>query len=698
MKHYPAHLIERLNSEADLVGIIKKHTVLKPAGVEFKGCCPFHGEKTPSFFVNPQTNLYYCFGCGAKGNAISFLVDFERLSFVEAVKELSQRTGIELPAQDDKKYQYARKSKSAPAKAPLANPISAKPISAKTASSAHLVNSRATSSIASDNALAQSSFGDSRYQSEDGYEVGRYDQADDGYHNHAAAYSQPSALEETTNWHKETSDLYEETGDLYELLEQVAKFYQEKLQKNLLARNYLVQRGLSEQSIIDFGLGYAPEGWQHLQEAFAKESEGLTLLGLIRKSKSGRVFNLFRERIMFPIKDRQGRVVGFAGRALDDTVLPKYLNSTDSVVFNKQHILYGFYEARQKRATNWLLVEGYLDVIALYQAGIYGAVAPMGTALGEQQIKALLRLTDTLTLCFDGDNAGQKAAMRAVSVAMPILPDDKTLRFLMLPSEHDPDSYVKAYGKHAMQALINKALSLSDFLYHHLSLRYDLTLPEQKAAAMAQFKALTQTLPKGSSLRFWLNGDMYERLRGKKSPKVIGATTTRLYSTQEQLWLTLLYSPHCLQENPLETLYQSVLPSLEEPHDVPKLPDWEALGLVDFVAAVQTLLPFLHTPDSLQAIDANAHMVLSALGDPVPQNTLKTHWRDFATHAYAHPAEDAKLLLQELLCQRVVDVLQEQQANCQSLALANIYKKRILAFRHFDQTKLKPLVNQEYLS
>lgn len=683
MKHYPAHLIERLNSEADLVGMIKKHTVLKPAGVEFKGCCPFHGEKTPSFFVNPQTNLYYCFGCGVKGNAISFLVDFERLTFVEAVKELSQKTGIELPADDEKKYRYSRKTQSTKAKF-ISSPSTPLPNSAAQTQS----DKASLSGLTQEHALGGQA---PRISLDKGNKTSDvYDKTGVSYDTAKNVYE-----EVVDGLHDKTGDLYEETGDLYELLSKIAQFYQNELSKNLLARNYLVARGLSEQSLKTFGLGYAPEGWQHLQEAFASELEGLELLGLLRKSKTGRVFNLFRERIMFPIKDRQGRVVGFAGRALDDNVLPKYLNSTDSVVFSKQHILYGFYEARQKRAKDWLLVEGYLDVIALYQAGIYGAVAPMGTALGEHQIKTLLKITDTLTLCFDGDNAGQKAAMRAVSVAMPILPDDKTLRFLMLPSEHDPDSYVKAHGQQAMQALINEALSLSDFLYHHLSGRFDLTLPEQKAAAMAQFKALTQTLPKGSSLRFWLNGDMYERLKGKKSPQIAARATARLYSTQEQLWLTLLYSPHFLQNDPLSELYQAVLPTLDEPCDAPKLPDWDKLGLGAFVAAVQTLLPFLHTPISRQAIDANAHMVLSALGDQKLQNTLKTHWRDFVAHAYAHPADNTKLLFQELLCQRIIDVLQQEQGRCQSLALANLYKKRILAFRHFDKTKLKPLVDEQ---
>ncbi|MEO1849041.1 MAG: DNA primase, partial [Psychrobacter sp.] len=293
----------------------------------------------------------------------------------------------------------------------------------------------------------------------------------------------------------------DQDGNLYELLEQIQQFYQHNLHTHPHAKQYFLSRGLTEETFETFGLGYAPFGWQHLEHQFPQDIEGLKALGLVRQSESGRDYDLLRDRVIFPIRDNQGRTIGFGGRALDDEVKPKYINSSDSPVFHKQHVLYGYYESRQQRANDWLVVEGYMDVIALYQAGIYGAVASMGTAINESQISRLLTLNPTLTLSFDGDSAGQKAAWRTLEVALPVLADDKELRFLTLPNNHDPDTFIKSHGSDAMREQISQAMPLSQYIFAYLSERYDMSLAEGKAKLMSQVRSLTTALPKGSSFR-----------------------------------------------------------------------------------------------------------------------------------------------------------------------------------------------------
>ena len=309
-------------------------------------------------------------------------------------------------------------------------------------------------------------------------------------------------------------------GDLYDLLVSISEFYQSNLRNNSRAMAYFKERGLTDNTIEEFKLGYAPTGWQHLEQAFPRDIEGLKALGLVRKSEKGRDYDLLRDRVIFPIRDNQGRVIGFAGRALDNEVKPKYINSSDSPVFHKQHVLYGYYESRQHKANDWLVVEGYMDVIALYQAGIYGAVASMGTAINESQISRLLQLNPTLTLCFDGDSAGQKAAWRTLEVALPVLSDDKELRFLSLPGGHDPDTYVALQGVEAMREQIKNAMPLSQYIFAYLSERYDLSLAEGKAKLMSQVRQLTNNLPKGSSFKYLLNNDIYQKLGGRKGQKL----------------------------------------------------------------------------------------------------------------------------------------------------------------------------------
>lgn len=637
--HIPSHILEQINAQADLVAIIRKHTVLKPAGKEFKGCCPFHGEKTPSFFVNPQNNLYYCFGCGVKGNAISFLVDFERLTFTEAVKELAQKTGIDLP-KDDHSTQYPKTPTARlpvpPADLPTDTPNPSIPPSAPT--------------------------------------------------NPPATPTQAQKNHDTNN--------HDTKGDLYQLLQAVSRFYQSMLHQYPKALAYFQKRGLSAQTIAHFELGYAPEGWQHLQQAFADDIEGLKIVGLIRQSQHGSWFNLFKDRVIFPIKNTQGQIVGFAGRALDDSVLPKYINSSDSVIFQKQQILYGLYESKKQRAKDWLVVEGYMDVISLFQAGILGAVAPMGTALHERQLAYLFKFNNTLTLSFDGDAAGQKAALRALQTAMPILDDSKSLRFLVLPDQNDPDSFVRQYGAPALQEHLQKALSLSDFLFWITSQKYDLKRAEDKAQFIAEIKQITALLPKGSSLRWWLNDDMFRRLRGTHFAKTTPKTAILPITPDIQLVLCIVFCPALPSVYSLQHLYQNTgLLTLDAQfgEHAPPLPTWQTLGiegLQELLHNIQNLHAFLDIDDiplDPKAIDARAHFITATLHNTTLQKTLSLHWRDFL-HQCCTTNTDISVLFQELLCQSVIAFLQKQHQNCTTLMLSKLYKQRIFLLNQYDKT------------
>ncbi|UNU73401.1 DNA primase [Moraxella nasovis] len=669
-------VIEQLNSHADLVGMIRKHTALKPAGRELKGCCPFHGEKTPSFFVNPQTNLYYCFGCGAKGNPITFLRELERMTFIEAVKHLSDQTGIELPKDDEfaKKISYKKSAKSKPVFQSSAKPSINPP-------NQHL-NSQSTTAqsnnIQNNNNVITNEPFDTIFTDEDKISDGAFI----------------------------INQVEDEQGDLYTLLANVCRYYQSQLWNTPFALSYFQNRGLTQETIHTFELGFAPHGWQVLTQAFAQDLEGLKILGLVRQSqKTGEYYDFFRERVIFPIKDRQGRVVGFAGRSLGDD-MPKYINSSESPVFQKQHILYGLYEARQAKANDFLMVEGYMDVIALHQAGIYGAVAPMGTAANERQIAQLLKYNDVLTLCFDGDNAGQRAAWRTLEVAAPVLPDGKQLKFLTLPNQHDPDTFIKQHGAAAMVEQIAHASNLSDYVFGVLARRYDLKLPENKAAAMAELKELAAKLPKGSSFRWWLNNDIYQKLSGKnlqKTQLLDQANYDTNVNHNIQLYLCLLYAPQILLTDPLSDIltqsgavdvHADFIDKLEQQElHLPELPTWKSIGdeaLSLFVSTIKELITLSQSMD-LAGFDLTdtdpknrAYFIIASLPNPSLQDMLASQWQDFYQQI-SQQSVNIQFLFQELLSQALQETLQKQHKNSKNLILSEIHKRRLQAVIHWDK-------------
>ena len=394
----PESFIQELINRVDIYDVINKSVPLKKAGANYSACCPFHNEKSPSFTVSPTKQFYHCFGCGAHGTSIGFLMEYQGLSFVEAVHELAKIAGMIVP-------QETRDADNKP---------------------------------------------------------------------------QQKAI-----------------PGMQEALQSALDYYRTELKKSPRAIEYLKGRGLSGQVAANFQMGYAPAGWQNLQSVFSEyESEVLETIGLVVKNEQGKRYDRFRDRIMFPIHDQKGQVIGFGGRVINPEDTPKYYNSPETPLFQKGHELYGLFMARRamREAGRALVVEGYMDVVALAQYGINYAVAALGTATTPFHIAKLTRQTDEIVFCFDGDNAGLKAAWRAAMNALPALTDGLKLSFLFLPSEHDPDSFVREFGKEAFEAKMKAALPLSQYIIQHLSADNQLQSQEDKVRFLNDAEPILQQI------------------------------------------------------------------------------------------------------------------------------------------------------------------------------------------------------------
>ena len=385
----PQDFIDDLLAQTDIVDVIEPYVPLKKSGANYMACCPFHKEKSPSFSVSPAKQFYHCFGCGAHGSAIGFVMQYQNLGFAEAVQQLADRIGLAVPR----------------TKGSLNEPPEAR----------------------------------------------------------AARKKQQQTLETA--------------------LQTAAAFYARQLQTSPQAQAYAQKRGLSPEIAERYGIGYAPEGWQPLSQEFQPyPAPALIESGLVVENE-GRHYDRFRNRLMFPIRNISGSVIGFGGRVLDDTK-PKYLNSPDTPLFDKGKNLYGLWEAREavRDAGRILVVEGYMDAVALAQYGIGYAVAALGTATTAEHIGILFRQTDNVYFCFDGDAAGRKAAWRALENALPRLKDGKNLHFLFLPAEHDPDSFVREHGSARFEeALLHQSRPLSQYFWDALASGLDLDTQEGKA-------------------------------------------------------------------------------------------------------------------------------------------------------------------------------------------------------------------------
>jgi DNA primase len=402
MARLPQAFIDQVLDRTDIVDVVDRRVKLKKAGKNYSACCPFHQEKTPSFSVNPDKQFYYCFGCGAGGNALGFIMEYERMDFREAIELLAHSAGIEMPPEE------------------------------------------------ADNAP----------------------QVDN-------------------------------QKPLYESMERATKLYegflrQHKDRKSVV--DYLKHRGLSGEIARDFRLGFAPEGWDNLMQTLADEEsiEHALTVGLLIENDKGRKYDRFRDRVIFPIVNQRGKVIAMGGRVLGDSK-PKYLNSPETPLFSKSHELYGLHHIRKfaKNLSRIVVVEGYMDVIALAQFGIHYAVATLGTSVGKPHLEALFRRVEQVVFCFDGDEAGRKAAFRGMEAALPMMEDGRGVKFLFLPEGEDPDTVVRNKGPQHLEHLFDTAAPLETFLFEQMGLGIDLATMDGKARLSKLVAPYLNQIPDG---------------------------------------------------------------------------------------------------------------------------------------------------------------------------------------------------------
>lgn len=397
----PQQFIDDLLSRVDIIDVVNRRVPLKRAGSEYKACCPFHDEKTPSFTVSQSKQFYHCFGCGAHGTAIGFLMDYDGLGFPDAIEELASDLGLAVPREGG--------GTSGPDNRPI-----------------------------------------------------------------------------------------------YEVLEQTAQYFSRALLNHPKAQqaiSYLQSRGLSGDVAKRFRIGFAPPGWDNLLRELGNNATGKQQLrdaGLISEPE-GKCYDRFRNRVIFPILDSRGRVIGFGGRVIEDEDSPKYLNSPETPVFHKGKELYGLYEARKhnKQLNSLLVVEGYMDVVALSQFGVTNAIATLGTATTDEHLEKLFRATPEVIFCFDGDRAGRDAAWKALLTALPHLRDGRQARFMFLPDGEDPDSLIRCIGPDEFIQTMSDAQSVSDFLFGQLSTQVDMRTLDGRARLVNLAKPHLETLPGG---------------------------------------------------------------------------------------------------------------------------------------------------------------------------------------------------------
>jgi DNA primase len=467
----PQDFIDHLLNRIDIVELIDSRVSLQKKGRNYSACCPFHAEKTPSFTVSPDKQFYHCFGCGAHGTAIGFLIDYERLEFRDAVEELARHAGLELP-QD--------------------------------------------------------------------------------------------TFTPVTTQHSDDA----------ELLTRAAAYYQQQLRSHpqrQRAVDYLRGRGLDGATAKTFGVGYAPPGWDNLLKALRSTSthdEQMVQAGLAISKDNGGAYDRFRDRIIFPIRDRRGRVVGFGGRALDDST-PKYLNSPETPLFHKGRELYGLFEARQQQhqLERLLIVEGYMDVIALAQHGIPYAVATLGTATTDEHLERVFRLTRDLIFCFDGDKAGRTAAWRALQTTLPHLRDGRQVGFLFLPEGDDPDSLIRREGTAGFQQRIAAMRPLTEYFFDHLSTQVNIQSLEGLARLAELAKPLLETIAPGTYrdlMQKRLEGTVKVPLRliETKPVKPLNSNQVRRTLPRYAISLLLAHPALALQVQEIDIYRQIEMPGL----------------------------------------------------------------------------------------------------------------------------------------
>ena len=462
----PESFIQELLNRIDVVDVIDKRVTLKKAGANYLACCPFHQEKTPSFTVSPSKQFYHCFGCGEHGSAISFLIEYEGLTFVDAITELANSIGLKVP-------------------------------------------------------------------------------------NDA-----PQKIEKSTEY-----------SNLEEVIKIASIFYQKQLRESPKAINYLKSRGLTGEIAKEFSIGYAPEGWQNLQIPFKKyEDKILVKAGLVVKNEKGKYYDRFRNRIIFPIYSDKGKVIGFGGRVIDSEDTPKYYNSPETPLFQKSYELYGLLSSRKaiREKAYVLVVEGYMDVVGLAQNGIKNVVATLGTATTAFHIKKLMRYTQEIIFCFDGDNAGRAAAWRAMNNSLISVTDAIQLKFLFLPDGHDPDSFVRQNSTKDFELLVKQSTPLTEYIIKYLTKNNDLVTSEKKVKFLNEIRPILKEMNAPKLLLLFkkriselINLDIEEIDQILELKKYIKKSRTKLpnrlpMSPTRRFCLLLILRPDLIKQEDLE--------------------------------------------------------------------------------------------------------------------------------------------------
>ena len=462
----PESFIQELLNRIDVVDVIDKRVTLKKAGANYLACCPFHQEKTPSFTVSPSKQFYHCFGCGEHGSAISFLIEYEGLTFVDAITELANSIGLKVP-------------------------------------------------------------------------------------NDA-----PQKIEKSTEY-----------SNLEEVIKIASIFYQKQLRESPKAINYLKSRGLTGEIAKEFSIGYAPEGWQNLQIPFKKyEDKILVKAGLVVKNEKGKYYDRFRNRIIFPIYSDKGKVIGFGGRVIDSEDTPKYYNSPETPLFQKSYELYGLLASRKaiREKAYVLVVEGYMDVVGLAQNGIKNVVATLGTATTAFHIKKLMRYTQEIIFCFDGDNAGRAAAWRAMNNSLISVTDIIQLKFLFLPDGHDPDSFVRQNSTKDFELLVKQSTPLTEYIIKYLTKNNDLVTSEKKVKFLNEIRPILKEMNAPKLLLLFkkriselINLDIEEIDQILELKKYIKKSRTKLpnrlpMSPTRRFCLLLILRPDLIKQEDLE--------------------------------------------------------------------------------------------------------------------------------------------------
>jgi len=476
----PRQFIDNLLARADIVEVIDSRVPLKKAGKNYQACCPFHTEKSPSFSVSQDKQFYHCFGCGEHGNAISFLMEFERLEFPDAVEELASHYNMEVPREQNNR---------SPAQ------------------------------------------------------------------------------------QKQDQKAYIQKQDDYELMAQISQFFQQQLKvatDKEVAIEYLKGRGLSGEIVKRFGIGYISDAWDGMMKVFGRSgqiNQQLVDLGMAIQGDKNKPYDRFRGRIQFPIRDKRGRVIGFGGRVLGDGN-PKYLNSPETRIYHKGQELYGLFEAKQanKQLTRLVVVEGYMDVVALAQHGVDYAVASLGTATTPEQLQTLFRTVKEVICCYDGDRAGRDAAWRAMDNALPLIQDGFSLKFVFLPDGEDPDSMIREQGQAAFETVLDNATPLSQFLFDHLLSQLNMSSAEGKGAAIAAFYPYLTKLPE-SNLKDAIVTKLANQFGANNEAQLKKLQTNFVTKPEESG--TSKRNKH-IKNTPIRL---AIALLLEHPHIVNKLPD-----------------------------------------------------------------------------------------------------------------------------